>query len=195
MGHAIAKTCMTAADFLRWDEHEPVRHEFVRGEVFAVAGGEDRNVTIAGNLYLAFRAHLRGTPCRTFMADVKLRVEVADCFYYPDVMVTCSAADAADRLIKREPVLVVEVLSPGTAAYDRGDKFANYRRLQSLREYLLIDPQTRRSDLYRLGSNGLWVLHPVEPDEPLTLASVDLVVPAERLWDEVPPSDEVPARA
>ena len=80
----------------------------------------------------------------------------------------------------------MEVLSPNTAAYDRGDKFAAYRRLPSLREYLLIDPQSRRCDLYRLGDDGLWVLHPFEAGQDLRLACVDLDLPAAVLWDEVP---------
>lgn len=117
---------MTAQEFLAWDALEPMRHEFVRGEVLAMAGAEERHVMVAGNVYVALRAHLRGTPCRTFITDMKLRIEAANCFFYPAVMVTCSAVDAADPLIKREPVLVVEVLSPGTAACDRGDKFAAY---------------------------------------------------------------------
>jgi Uma2 family endonuclease len=81
----------------------------------------------AGNIAIALRRHLAGTPCRTFITDMKLRVEAVDAFFYPDVMVTCSARDAGDPLVKREPVLLVEVLSPATAAFDRGDKFAAYR--------------------------------------------------------------------
>jgi Uma2 family endonuclease len=178
---------MSAADFLAWDRDQTLRHEFVRGEVFLMAGGEDGHATSAGNIYLALRTHLRGTPCRTFFADVKLRVEAADCYFYPDVMVTCSAADADDRLIKREPVLVVEVLSPSTAGYDRGEKFADYRLLPSLREYLLVDPQTRTCDLFRKGDDGLWILLPSAAGEPVTLSSVDLTIVAEALWEEVPP--------
>ncbi len=185
MGHAAAKTPMTAQQFLFWDAHEPLRHEFVRGDVFAMAGAEERHVTVAGNVYVALRAHLRGTPCRTFITDMKLRVEAADCYFYPDVMVTCSGVDAADPLIKREPVLVVEVLSPSTAAYDRGDKFAAYRLLSSLREVLLVDPDSRRCDLYRKGADGLWVLHPFEPGHAVRLQSVDLDLGAEALRDEV----------
>lgn len=184
MGHAAAKTRMTAEDFLTWDRQQSVRHEFVRGDVFAMAGAEERHVTVAGNAYVALRAHLRGGPCRTFITDMKLRVEAADCFFYPDVMVTCSAADT-DPLIKREPMLVIEVLSPATAAFDRGDKFAAYRLLPTLREYLLVDPETRRCDLYRRGDDGLWVLHPFEPGEPVMLDSVGLHLGADALWDEV----------
>ena len=180
---------MTAAEFLAWDERETLRREFVRGEVFAMAGGEDRNNIVALNLAVALRQHLSGSRCRVFMADVKLRVEAADCYFYPDLMVTCSAADAASRLIKRDAVLVVEVLSPSTSAYDRGDKFADYRALPSLAEYLLVDVDKRRCDLYRKGADGLWVLHPTQGEQSLVLASLDLTVPAAALWADLEPDD------
>ncbi len=186
MGHAAVKHPMSAREFLAWDATQTLRHEFVGGEVFAMAGAGEAHAMAAGNLYVALRSHLAGTPCRTFITDMKLRVEAADAYFYPDVMVTCSAQDAADPLIKREPVLLVEVLSPGTAAYDRGDKFAAYRRLATLREYLLVDPDTRRCDLYRLGQEGLWVLHPGEPGQGLRLDSVGLDLSAAALWAEVP---------
>ena len=190
MRHAAANTPMTAQEFLAWDANEPLRHEFVRGDVFAFADAEERHVMVTGNVYVALRAHLRGTSCRTFITDMKLRVEAADCYFYPDVIVTCSSVDAADPLIKREPVLVlvVEVLSPSTAAYDRGDKFAAYRLLPSLREMLLVDPDSRRCDLYRKGADGLWVLHTFEPGQAVRLQSVGLDLGAEALWDEVGPT-------
>ena len=185
MGNAATQTPMTHQEFLAWDAHEPLRHEFVRGDVFAMAGAEERHVMVTGNVYVALRAHLRGSPCRTFITDMKLRVEAADAYFYPDVMVTCSSADAADPRVKREPTLVVEVLSPGTAAYDRGAKFAAYRALPSLLELLLVDPDTRRCDVYRKGADGLWVLHPFEPGQDVLLQSVDLALRSEALWDEV----------
>jgi Uma2 family endonuclease len=186
MGQAATLHRMSAEDFLAWDAHETIKHEFVRGEVFAMAGAEEGHVTASLNVAMALRTHLAGTACRTFMADMKLRVEPADCFFYPDVMVTCSANDAADLKIKREPCLVVEVLSASTAGYDRGDKFAAYRLLPTLQEYLLVDPESRRCDLYRKGDDGLWVLHPVEPGQDLHLASVGLALPATALWAEMP---------
>lgn len=185
MGYALQKPRMTAAEFLAWDETQTVKHEFVRGEVFMMNGGTDRHYTVALNLAIVLRQHLRGTPCRVYGSDVKLRVEAADCYFYPDLMVTCSAIDATDRLIKREPLLVVEVLSPSTAAFDRGDKFAAYRTLPSLREYLLVDVEQRRCELYRLGPEGLWVLHPGATGEGVKLASVDLGVPGDDLWAEL----------
>lgn len=193
VGCALETRPMTADEFLAWDERQTVKHEFVRGEVFAMTGGVDRNYTVALNLALLLRRHLRGTPCRVYGSDVKLRVDATDCFFYPDLMVTCSAADLGDRLIKREPVLVVEVLSPSTAAFDRGEKFADYRMLPALREYLMVDVERRQCDLHRRGADGLWVLHPSGPDDPVRLASVDLVVEAAELWADLEP--DAPAAA
>lgn len=190
MGQAALKLHMTATDFLAWDAGQTLRHEFVRGEVFALAGAGERHVTVALNVAMALRQHLAGTPCRTFITDMKLRVESVDAYFYPDVLVTCSPRDAADPLVKRDPVLLVEVLSPTTAAFDRGDKFAACRTLPSLREVLLIDPDARRCDLFRrqpLDGGEAWVLHPSEPAEGLRLDSVDLALTAAALWAEVPP--------
>lgn len=191
MGHAAAKQPMSAAEFLAWEAEQSERHEFVAGEAFAMASAEDRHVTATGNVYMALRQHLAGSPCRTYMADMKLQAQDAQSYFYPDVMVTCSAADRADPLIKREPRLLVEVLSPSTGAYDRGEKFAHYRRLDSLAEMVFIDLDSRRCDVYRKGADGLWVLHPFERDETLELASVALRLPPEQLFaeiDEAPPS-------
>jgi Uma2 family endonuclease len=185
MAHAAAVTPMTLSSYLDWEATQSDRHELVGGEVFAMAGAEDRHVTVCGNVYMALRQHLRGTPCRVFMADMKLAVDASSSVFYPDVLVTCSAADAADRLVKREPVLLVEVLSPSTAAYDLGAKFAHYRRIPTLVEYLVVDIDARRADLHRKGADGLWVLHPADPGEPVRLASVDLAIGAEALWAEV----------
>jgi Uma2 family endonuclease len=189
MGLPLPHALMTAAEFLAWDATQTLKREFVRGEVFAMSGGEDRSNTVAMNLAFALRQHLKGSPCRAYVADIKLRVDAADCYFYPDLMVTCSQADATSRLIKRDAVLVVEVLSPSTQAYDRGDKFADYRTLESLAEYLLVDVNKRRCDLYRKGADGLWVLHPTQGDEPVVLASVGLTVTAAALWADLEPDE------
>lgn len=193
MGYALESRPMTADEFLAWEETQTLKHEFVRGEVFAMTGGVDRNNTVAINLLVVLRQHLRGTPCRVYGSDVKLRVDAADCFFYPDVMVTCSGTDLGQRRLKREPVLVVEVLSPSTAAFDRGEKFADYRQLPSLSEYLMVDVERRNCDLHRKGPDGLWVLHPSGPDDAVHLASLDLVVSAAELWADLEP--DAPAEA
>ena len=186
MEHAEQKTIFSAAEYLAWEAGQPDRHEYIDGEVFAMAGAEDRHVTVAMNLAFALRQHLAGSPCRTYISDMRLHVASANSYFYPDVLVTYSALDLASPLVKTEPKLIAEVLSPGTAAYDRGLKFSHYRSLVSLLEYVLIDLDTRSTDCYRKGADGLWVLHPFARGEPVSLASVALELTAAQLFAEVP---------
>jgi Uma2 family endonuclease len=172
MGLPLTRQHFTPEEYLAWEVLQPDKHEYIGGEVFAMAGGEDRHASVALNVAMALREHLRGTPCRVYMADV--RVQTDEAFFYPDVFVTCSNADAQDRLRKREPSLIVEVLSPSTAAYDAGAKFAHYRAIASLQEYLLIDIERRSADLFRKTADGLWMLHPFTLANTLQLSSVDL---------------------
>ena len=186
MEQAPGKPTFTAADYLAWEAGQTERHEFVHGETFAMAGAEDRHVTVAGNIYMALRQHLSGSPCRTYMSDMRLHVAAAESYFYPDVLVTCSPLDAASSMVKQEPKLIAEVLSPSTAAYDRGIKFSHYRSLPSLEEYALIDLDSRTADVYRKGADGLWVLHPFAQGEPIRLESVGLAMTAEQLFEDVP---------
>lgn len=187
MGQALARHFMASGDYLAWEEAQEQRHEYMHGEVFAMADAEDHHVTVCGNLYMALRQHLRGTPCQTYISDMRLHVAAADAWFYPDVMVTCDAGDHASRLAKSEPALLVEVLSPSTGSYDRGDKFAAYRRIASLREYVLVDIGRRATDVYRKGADGLWVLHPFTAGDTVVFTSVGLHLAASELFADVDP--------
>ena len=169
------------------EAEQSTKHEYHDGEVFAMAGASDAHVTVAGNVYMALRNHLRGSPCSVFISDMKLRVEEDNAFFYPDVFVTCAESDRGQSHSKSAPVLVVEVLSPATSAYDRGAKFAAYRKLPTLREYALIDPERLSLDLFRReGDSKRWVLHPIEAGGHVEWASVGLQVPLEALYEDVP---------
>lgn len=185
MGSALRKPRLSADEYLAWEQTQPERHEFLRGEVFAMAGAGDTHVTVAMNIAFALRQHLAGTPCRTYISDMRLFVEAADCYFYPDVMVSCAERDRASDTSKSAPTLVIEVLSPSTAAFDRGGKFAAYRLLPDLREYAVVDPDQRATDVYRKGDDGLWVLHPFGRDEAPAFASVGLALAPARLWADV----------
>lgn len=185
MPQAVQKPVFDAQTYLEWEAGQEEKHEYHRGEVFAMAGASDAHVTIAGNLYMALRQHLRGKPCGVYISDMKLRVAADDAFYYPDVFVSCSADDRAQRLYKSEPLLVAEVLSASTAAFDRGYKFASYRKLGSLREYLLIDSERESADLFTRDAQGRWVLDAVTPGGVVRLDSVALELPLEQLYEAV----------
>ena len=185
MGGAVQPPVFTAAEYLAWEAAQSERHEFLDGEVFAKAGAEDRHVTVAMNLAFALRQHLADSACRTYMSDMRLHVAAAKSYFYPDVLVTCSALDLGSAWVKSEPKLIAEILSPATAAYDRGLKFGHYRMLASLEEYVLIDLDTRTTDCYRKGADGLWVLHPFARGQSLVLASVALELTTAQLFAEV----------
>jgi Uma2 family endonuclease len=155
-----------------------------------MTGARDAHNRVAGNLYVALRNALRGTPCRVFMADMKLHIDAADAYVYPDVFVTCDERDRSPEadLAKRHPLLIVEVLSESTAAYDRGRKFELYRSLPALRELLFVEPERTSVDLFRRNELGLWVLHPIEANQELRLDSVQLGLPMSALYEDVLPA-------
>lgn len=169
-------------DFLAWEATQTTtKHEFVRGEVFAMVGARRSHVVVSLNVGAELRSRLMGGPCFAAVSDAMVRVDAADCNFYPDVGVTCHDTDrTADRVLQH-PVLVVEVLSDSTEAYDRGAKFEAYRKLPSLREYVLIDPDGKKIESFRLNDAGLWELHEFAAGSDVTFASVGATVP----WDAV----------
>lgn len=174
-------------DYLAWEHEQPLRHEYVEGEVFAMSGASDAHGTAALNLAATLRASLRGSPCKTFIADMKVHVEAANSFFYPDILVTCDPRDRTPEAshVKRHPLLIVEVLSPSTEAYDRGNKFAAYRRLASLQEYVLVSLDERRIEVFRRDATGHWVLYPFALDEELELSSIAFRCPVAEVFEGV----------
>lgn len=153
MGVPIHK--QTLAEYLTWEDGQPERHEFHNGEIFLMVDARRGHNHVIVKLIRHLDVHLDGARCQVF-ADV-MKVQIGDdTVLYPDVLVTCQQSFSIEDQVVTEPVLVIEVLSPSTQAYDRSLKFALYRRLPSLREYVLIDPETRRVEVMRLGEDGLW---------------------------------------
>ncbi|WP_043749683.1 Uma2 family endonuclease [Imhoffiella purpurea] len=180
------QTTFDADRYLVWEETQADKHEYVRGEVFAMVGARREHVVVSLNLAAALKQRLRGGPCQAYISDLKLRVEAVDAFFYPDVMVSCDARDhAASRFIEH-PTLVVEVLSDSTAAYDRGDKFAAYRTLSSLSEYVLVDIPSRRVETFRRATEQEWLFHAYPEDAgDCRLVSLELSIPHADIFENV----------
>ena len=123
-----------------------------------MAGATDTYVTIALNVAILLRNHLRGSGCRVYISDMKARIESKNCFYYPDVMVTCDEKDRENTTYKKFPCLIIEVLSDSTEAFDRGDKFVDYQSLETLQEYVLINSKKARIECFRRTDDSLWIL-------------------------------------
>lgn len=182
---AKAADSMTPDEYLDWEEGQPEKSEYVDGQVYAMSGGTDAHVTITGNLFAMLRNHMRGGPCRAFVANMKVRVSPQGPFFYPDVVVTCDDRDRTHELFKEHPLLVVEVLSPSTAAFDRGRKFAWYRQIEELREYVLVDAEARSVECFRKNGEGRWVLYPYGPEDAVELASVAFSFAMAAVYEDV----------
>ena len=129
---------LSPESYLDRERQATVKHEYIDGEIYAMAGASAPHIQIVGNLYAALRSHLRGTGCDILFSDIKVRIDTKNCFYYPDLIVTCDDHDRENDHYRHVPKLIVEVLSDSTEARDRGDKFEDYSTLDSLQEYALI---------------------------------------------------------
>lgn len=181
---------MTPQEYLDWEDRQPVKYEYINGEVFAMTGGTIPHNDIAINLTSALKNHLRGKGCKVQMSDAKVGISQNGSFHYPDVMVSCEERDRTARNVIYHPCLIVEVLSPSTEAFDRGRKFASYRRIESLKEYVLIDTDTMNVECYYRKQQGTWELSAYAPNESATeidiqLQSIDFHFPITLLYEDV----------
>ena len=134
-----ASPLLTAEEYLEFEQTADVRHEFVAGTLYAMAGTSKSHQRIVENLLVAFRPHLRGGPCKTYFVEFKLRLQAGhdDIFYYPDVMVACGQEGGSEYYLEH-PKLIIEVLSPSTEHIDRREKALNYRQIATVEEYVLV---------------------------------------------------------
>lgn len=181
--------------YLKWEAAQPGKHEYFAGDVFAMVGARRSHVTVTGNLFAVFRAHLRGGSCRVYASDMKLRIAAANASFYPDVIITCDPRDHAADLYLEHPTLIVEVLSEATSAFDRGEKFAAYRRLDGLREFAIVDVEARRVECFRRDSSGHWVLYEFEGSAACEFASIGLSLPLADVFEGVEASGRGSAAA
>ena len=185
---AVPALKLTIGEFLEWENAQETRHEFYRGEVFAMVGVRRVHALVSGNLFAALKTHLKDTRCRAFTESVKVQL-ASDALFYPDVFVTCDEADLRTDMVFRSPSLIIEVLSDSTQAYDRGLKFTAYRQLASLQEYALVDPDTRRVEVYRRNERQNFELIDQSGHTELVLDSVGMRLAMAEVFDGV----EVPA--
>lgn len=176
---------LSVEEYLKFEEMSTTKHEYIGGELFAMTGATTRHNLICLNVAYAFAAHVRGGPCRAYVAAVKVRLTVKgeEIFYYPDVLVACGPQDL-DKVFVTDPKLIVEVLSPSTERTDRREKALNYRQIHTLEEYVLIDQRKpevtlcRRTDDWR---PQVWM----RPDAEAQLRSIDCTLSLGRIYDGV----------
>ncbi len=174
-------------DYLEGEKVSPIKHEYIRGEVYAMVGGSKAHDTITLNLLSLLRNHVRGSGCRVHTGDLKVYIEAADVYYYPDALVTCDQRDitSPEDYFIRYPRLIVEVLSPSTEAFNRGNKFADYRQIETLEEYVLISQDKINVECFRRNEQKPWVLYPYNAEDQVELASIGFQCNISELYEDV----------
>ena len=172
-------------DYLAGEELADIRHEYIGGEVYAMAGGSEEHGLILGNIFAALHAPVRGGRCRAFVNDMKLRLRLREeeVFYYPDLLVTCDPRDT-ERHFKRHPQILIEVLSPTTERIDRREKLWSYIQIETLQEYVLVSQEKREVTLYRRANN--WSPEVLKsPADVLALDSLKVNLPLAAIYEAV----------
>ncbi len=171
--------------YLEAEKDSPAKHEYRQGYAYAMAGASNTHVLIAGNFFSLLRSHIRGGDCRAYISDTKVHIEESSAYYYPDVTVSCDPRDRSFMNFLRYPSLIVEVLSNTTEAFDRGDKFADHRKLESLQEYVLVSQTLMRVECFRRNTDGQWVLCTFEAQDQVHLASLGFSCSVAAVYEDV----------
>lgn len=181
-----AHAYFTPEDYLELERSSLVKHEYLQGQVVAMAGASKAHVIITGNLSAILTNHLRGSGCIAYATDMKVRVPPLNLFYYPDLAVTCDEGDLkADQDYILYPKLIIEVLSDTTEAFDRGDKFTDFKTIEQLEEYVLIHQHQKLVERFQRRSKTLWVTEVYRAGEMLELASIRLKCPVVDLYENI----------
>jgi Uma2 family endonuclease len=175
----------TPEEYFAWEEQQQLRHEYIDGEVYAMTGGTLNHSEIAGNLTFLLKAHLRGGACRVLNSDGRVNIYDSNDYVYPDLTVTCDGRDKSNTKFVNHPCLIVEVLSPTTEAYDRGEKFFMYRRSPSLQDYILVSANKMAIDVFHKDDRGSWDIINHRLGDVVELKSINLTFPIEEVFEGI----------
>jgi Uma2 family endonuclease len=171
-------------DYVRLEEYSNVKHEYLDGQIYAIAGGTPAHGAMAVRVSASLLAQLQGRPCNVYSSDVRIRVTATGLDTYPDVSVVCGGEerDAADKNALINPVVIVEVLSPNTEEYDRGEKLTHYKTIPSLREVVFVSHGERRIEIWRRGHGHEWRVDAARRGETGRLESIDCLLAVDELY-------------
>ncbi len=195
MGQPLPLPRMSYPAYLTLEAQSEEKHEYLSGEVWAMAGGTREHARLTAASTVALGIALRGRPCVVYSSDVRVRVAATDRTTYPDVTVVCgpAASTPEDPESIANPTLLLEVLSDSTEASDRGERFAHYRQLESLQEYVLVSQKERRIEVFRRLSDGRWTFAEATAGQSVHLASVEVELSVDDLYRD-PTAPAAPAR-
>jgi len=173
---AYGKQKFTIQEYLEIEETALEKHEYYKGEIFVMSGSKVPHNAIAGNLYVNLHSNLRGKKCKPYNSDQRIHIKANSLFTYPDISIFCGEIITLnnDNWNVLNPTVIIEVLSPSTKNYDRGEKFKLYRDIPTLKEYILVDSESIHIEIFRLNENNHWELEEYnQTDEYLKVKAVN----------------------
>lgn len=184
---SLPKLRYSAEEYLALDREADCKSEYVAGDIFAMGGASPKHVLIAGNTAGEFRNRLRDTACQVYSADLRIQAKANNAYHYPDVAIVCGRPEYRDakKDTVTNPLIIVEVLSPATQSYDRGDKFVSYRRLASLREYILIAQETCHVEHYVRTEEGWAFTEIADCQGELAVPTLGISIPLAEIYAKV----------
>jgi len=186
MSTQIQQAYFTPEEYLEFERQSQYKHEYQRGLVYAMAGTKRFHAQITGNLYILLANHLANSPCSAYVADIKVRIETANCYYYPDVVATCDKQDLeGNKDFISSPKLIIEVLSKSTERFDRTEKFLDYQQLPSLEEYILVSQDKVQVECHRKQASGEWISQCYSAGDTVEIKSVDFQCSIEEIYRKV----------
>lgn len=187
MAQTAVRAGLSPQEYLDFERSSPLRHEYADGEIFAMAGGTLEHSAVAANVIGELRSALQGRGCRVLTSDMRIKIAATRRYVYPDGAVVCSGPEFEDeqRDTLMNPRLVVEVLSESSEAYDRGEKFAQYRTVPSLEEYVLASQKAPRIEVFTRQPDGAWLLRIHGPGERAELSSLGCTLDVDRVYLDV----------
>jgi Uma2 family endonuclease len=186
---ARAERLFTPDEYLALERTSSFKSEYLAGKIYAMAGASPEHNLIAANVIGEFHAQLKERPCRTYTRDMRIRISATGLYTYPDVTVVCGEPEYSDEQgdVFINPTVIVEVLSPSTEGYDRGEKAEHYRRLDSLTDYILIAQDRCRAEHYVRQGRNEWLLSEKRaPEDTVDLISVGCTLSLEDIYAKVP---------
>ena len=178
---------LTEQDYLALERAAEYKSEFVDGEMYAMSGSSYRHSDLAGAINAEFRLQLKGRKCRVFNSDVRVRSAMGSSYFYPDLSIVCSNIQSYENSndILTNPIVIVEVLSPSTSDYDHGKKFAHYREIPTLQDYLLVHTEDILIEQFTRQPNGNWLLSEHRGmDDELDIASVNCRLTLRSIYED-----------
>jgi Uma2 family endonuclease len=185
---AQSKHSYSIEEYLDIERVGPLKHEFYRGEIFALAGSSEAHNLILTNILMSLGMQLRKRPCKVYPSDMRLKIPKTGLYTYPDVSIVCGLPqfDDSKQDTLLNPIIVIEILSPSTERYDRGKKFQNYRTIATLQEYVLVSQDEYHIEHYTNQNNGNWLLITYDGrDTTVTLKTVDCTLLLDDVYDKV----------